>query len=159
MSALMELASRVESATPNDRTGLNAEVAKAVGWQRITPSQMGRGKQGGWISPDDYLGRYSDGRPKLDSLHGTDIHLDPPAFLNSLDSALTLVPEGWNWMAGNRNQPTARAYVENGELAFVGVGMQRNPDQLWFETTAATPALALTAACLRARASMEGAGQ
>lgn len=70
----------------------------------------------------------------------------------SLDAAMTLVPEGWRWTAGHREFPHARGYVENGELAFVGVGTRRNPNRMWFETTAATPALALTAAALRARA-------
>lgn len=68
-----------------------------------------------------------------------------------LDAAVTLVPDGWNWMAGNRNQPIARAYVENGKPAFVGFGMQRNPEKQWFEVVASTPALALLAAVLRAR--------
>jgi len=70
----------------------------------------------------------------------------------SLDAAMTLVPEGWNWMAGNRNQPTARAYVNNGELHFTGAAARKNPAQQWHEVVAATPALALTAAALRARA-------
>jgi hypothetical protein len=66
---------------------------------------------------------------------------------------MTLVPEGWGWMAGNRNSPIARAYVNNGQPAFVGLGgARRNPDLRWHEVTAATPALALTAACLRALA-------
>ena len=74
------------------------------------------------------------------------------SFTASIDAALTLVPEGWNWMAGNRNQPIARAYVENSQMAFVGLGgMKRNPDRQWFECVASTPALALAAAALKAR--------
>jgi len=70
----------------------------------------------------------------------------------SLDAAMTLVPQRWNWMAGNRNHPAARAYVENGQPAFLGYGHARNPARLWFEVVAATPALALCAAALRSRA-------
>ena len=72
----------------------------------------------------------------------------------SLDSAITLVLEGWNWMAGNRNQPLARAYVNNDEMAFEGAGLRRNPKRRWFETIAATPSLALCAAALRSRAAL-----
>lgn len=73
-----------------------------------------------------------------------------------LDAAMALVPDGWGWMAGHREFPHARAYVENRELAFVGLGgARRNPARKWFEVTAATPALALAAAALKARADME----
>jgi hypothetical protein len=65
---------------------------------------------------------------------------------------MTVVPEGWRWMAGHREYPHARAYVEDGKPAFVGFSSQRNPDRHWYEVTAATPALALLAAALRARA-------
>lgn len=72
----------------------------------------------------------------------------------SLDSAITLIPEGWNWGANLRaHQDDAQAWAENGKSAFVGTGFRPNPERQWFDTVAATPALALTAACLRARAS------
>ena len=51
---------------------------------------------------------------------------------------------------GRPNHPSA--YVEDGKPAFVGFSSQRNPDRHWYEVTAATPALALLAAALRARA-------
>lgn len=75
-----------------------------------------------------------------------------PAYTASIDAAMTLVPEGWNWMAGERNQGLCRAYVENDKPAFVGFSSQKNPKRIWHEVTAATPALALTAAALLARA-------
>lgn len=78
-------------------------------------------------------------------------------FTASLDAAMMLVPEGWRWMAGHREHPHARAYVENGAPAFVGAGSRRNPARQWYETTAATPALALCAASLRARAQVREA--
>lgn len=140
-SELLALADRVEAATADDRTGLNNEVAAAVGWQRVTPSQMGRShrSRGGWIAPDDYLGRQSDGRPILDSLHGTTIHRDPPAFIYSLDAAITLVPEGFH---GRLGWCKGAAYAE---LLSAG--------QVHGDTTAAvTIPLAITAASLRALA-------
>lgn len=75
-----------------------------------------------------------------------------PSYTALIDAALTLVPEGWNWMAGNRNQPVARAYVENGAPSFTGIGQRQNPDRVWHEVVAATPALALCSAALRALA-------
>ena len=80
-------------------------------------------------------------------------------FSASLDAAMSLVPEGWNWMAGNRDQPLARAYVNNGQPHFTGAAARRNPACLWFETTAPTPALALCAAALRARATLDLDGE
>jgi hypothetical protein len=77
-----------------------------------------------------------------------------PQYTGSMDWAMTLVPEGWRWMAGHREYPHARAYVENGQLAFIGSGTRRNPARQWFEVTAATPALALCAAALRTRATL-----
>lgn len=76
-----------------------------------------------------------------------------PAYTASIDAAMTLVPEGWNWMAGNRDQPKARAYVNNGQPHFVSA-QRPNPKLRWFEVVAVTPALALTAAALRARAAL-----
>ncbi len=86
-----------------------------------------------------------------DGIEGIGYSSAAPAYTASLNAAMTLVPEGMNWMAGNRNQPLARAYVENGELHFLG-GQAKNPALRWHECVAATPALALCAAALRALA-------
>lgn len=63
-------------------------------------------------------------------------------FVRSLDAAMTLVPGGWDWAAGTAGEATGgHAYlrcVSNGKTEI--------------ETDAATPALALTAAALRAHA-------
>ena len=83
---------------------------------------------------------------------GSKLDKTVPYYTASLEAAMTLVPEGWNWMAGNRDQPVARAYVNNGQLHYAGYGTRRNPKHLWSEVVAATPALALTAAALKARA-------
>jgi hypothetical protein len=135
MSSFEELAERCEQASGDDRTGLNAEIAAVVGWQRITPSQMGRGhrSKGGWIAPEDYSGRHSDGKPILDSLHGTVIHRDPPPFTASLDAAMTLVPDGLTIVLQWR-------FDWRAEVGYANVG------------NAVSGPLALCAAALRARA-------
>jgi hypothetical protein len=62
-------------------------------------------------------------------------------FTASLDAAMSLVPDGYDWILGRTNGGlTVHAEVGNREQIF-----------------AATPALALTAAALRARAAQEQA--
>lgn len=63
---------------------------------------------------------------------------DAPCFTRGLDAALTLVPEGHGWM------------VQRGAYSQVWIGGRRHA-----EAAAVTPALALAAAALRARAAME----
>jgi hypothetical protein len=64
----------------------------------------------------------------------------PAAYTASLDAAMTLVPEGYDWAVFHTNGGlTIHAWCGSREDIF-----------------AATPALALTAACLRARASQGG---
>ena len=63
------------------------------------------------------------------------------AFTASLDAAMSLVPSGWDWSLNGEGNP--KSYVA--ELwVYFGDGEAI--------AKAATPALALTAACLRARA-------
>lgn len=74
--------------------GLDRALAREVqcvlgGWHRITPSQCGR-KRGGYISPDDWIGRLDSGAPILDQLHGTTIHDDVPDVTSSVDAAFAL---------------------------------------------------------------------
>jgi len=128
MGLLEELAVRCEAAS-----ALDVPVLKALNYDILCEL--------GWTSDN-----HDAYRPD-----GSRAPFGVPGYVMLLDDAMTLVPKGWNWMAGNRDQPDARAYVNNGELAFTGAGMRRNPNRAWYETTAATPALALTAASLRAR--------
>ena len=84
-------------------------------------------------------------------------------YTRSLDAALTLVPEGW-WLTLDRyiisddpkpNTRTWRIWLKRmvGDIEGDGpVGSQK------LFATGATPALALTAAALRARAAMEEGG-
>lgn len=75
-------------------------------------------------------------------------------YTTSLDAALQLVPEWWEWQVSNRapKSHAGRAYIHNKESHFVGMGASPNPALKQFEVTAATPALALCIAALKARA-------
>lgn len=77
-----------------------------------------------------------------------------PRYTASIDAALTLVPNGWTWLSSNRAPApkTGRAYLYNNELHFTGIADRPNPAFRGVELTAATPALALAAAGLRAQA-------
>lgn len=78
----------------------------------------------------------------------------PPRYTESIEAALALVPDGWQWQASNRApKPKAgRAYIYNGEPHSVGVGgMRNNPKYRGHEVTAATPAIAMCIVGLMAR--------
>lgn len=61
----------------------------------------------------------------------------------SLDAAMTLVPEGWSWaLLSDHGKPAKAGLQRTGPDSFAAA-----------DSEAATPALALTAASLRARAS------
>lgn len=72
------------------------------------------------------------------------------AYTASLDAAMTLVPEGWGWLV---SQPNAKA-IASGLLKrdTPVMGEVQYGCDLRFAMAAATPALALTAASLRALA-------
>jgi hypothetical protein len=76
-------------------------------------------------------------------LHGKDFTVWPN-FTASIDAAVTLVPEGHRWCCDTMNGNRVSAFVENGA------------NGKWHD--AATPALAICAAALRARAA-DGAAQ
>ncbi|HEV2746295.1 MAG TPA: hypothetical protein VGW34_03230 [Allosphingosinicella sp.] len=99
MSALLELAARVEAATGPDR-----ELDRAI-------------------------------------CLATDPHY-MAEFTKSLDAAMTLVSEGWDW------QVIARA---TGDATGIVYEFEAAPPFRSYNSEAATPALALVAACLRAR--------
>ena len=92
------LIERLEAATVGSRE-LDGVLARHFGWHRVEPRHT-RSKGGGWIAPEDFMGVNSDGSPRLDGLHGTEIHRDPPRLSQSLDAALALaerVLPGWVW--------------------------------------------------------------
>jgi hypothetical protein len=111
---LDSLAERCEAASGADRE-LDADICRASGLSSEQPD-------GAWITclPDGY--RHS---------------INPTSFTASLDAAMSLVPEGFDWSVS----------CEQGRGVAVTISSDRgfSPD-----VSAATPALALTAAALRA---------
>lgn len=125
--SLSDLIARLEKATGPHRE-LDLRIARAHGWRDCGAA---------WARPGE--------------THSS--VWAPPAFTASIEAALTLVPEGWEYHISNRAPAphTGRAYVHNGEMQFIGGGMVRNPKYRGYETTASIPALALCIAALRAR--------
>ncbi len=73
-------------------------------------------------------------------------HMTPARWTASIDATLSLVPDGWKWAlhsADDKAPPTAYCVPDMGRLPW--------PDWVT-DILAATPALALCAAALRARA-------
>lgn len=71
---------------------------------------------------------------------------EPVPFTTSLDAALTLVPEGFTWRVQCDRHGNAESWTENNGGDFGGILA------LDTQTFAATPALALCIAALKARA-------
>lgn len=133
---LLELAERCEKASGPDRE-LDADIWDALG---LSPKYEGRrrAKYGKWARLDGGTYHFAN-----DSAWGS--NCGAPSFTASLDAAMTLVPEGWMdglhlvWSRGLKSERVCMA-----KLRFMRT-----------EGDGATPALALTAASLRARAHQE----
>lgn len=81
----------------------------------------------------------------LDNSEPSEKHPPFPSPTASLDAALTLVPEGWDWcLSRGTGEPAVASMSPADRVSGPCV-------------TCATPALALCAAALRARATKEGA--
>jgi hypothetical protein len=133
-----ELIRRVESATGPSRE-LDAEIWWAV--ERKTAESTY------WSAATGLPRRLPDNSPIPGGLGSTAVKVLAPAYTSSLDAALSLVPAGWDWSlesdTADDNQPirpTASVWRR---------GVHPTMDEMVF---AATPALALAAAALRARA-------
>lgn len=150
---MTDLLARLEVAEAGSRE-LDCLIARHFGWHRVEPRHA-RNKAGGWIAPEDFLGVNSDGSPRLDSLHGTDIHRDPPRLSQSLDAALALaerVLPGWHCHIGNL--PTSDDADHEPHHKFAALLYQPEPyvrNRKDFMEHGATPALALCIAILRAK--------
>ncbi len=137
---LLELADRCERVTGPDRK-LDAEVAAAL--------------QLGFNLPDWALRWTAEWKPTFGGrvvLMHDDGTLGPyfssAKFTASLDDAMILVPEGWEWGVG-RKDATGKPW------AWVGLPLPKKVDwEPMLPANAATPALALCAASLRARAAL-----
>lgn len=77
---------------------------------------------------------------------------DRPPYTTSLDAALTLVAEGWGWAAAELDEGVPSAVTTNRKPQIKPGTLDSNPDKIDFRTKAATPALALCIAALKARA-------
>lgn len=140
--ALLELAEKVEAVTDDWETAdLNADIYAALGYSVLRSSA---GRRPAWRfrghGPFGYASHWESQR----------------RFTRSVDDALKLVPEGWHvsnfrqhwrshrWACDLAQLPSdnqIRAYDNGGTFGVQSEGAE-----------AATPALALTAAALRARA-------
>ncbi len=125
MNPLLELADRVEAATGPDRNidcWIENHLDRAR-FERNRPAPHG----GGWL----------------------DKRVEPKPFTASLDAAMTLVPEGWDW--------STSGYGEDGASAEVWLhGWQDDTKINSF--LAPTSPLCLVVASLRAIASMGSSG-
>lgn len=120
----MTLSERVERLTGADR-GIDGLIFKAM-----FPERDWHEFENGWAS-----------RCPIDN-----VAFDTaPAYTAIIDAAMTLVPEGCLWTVGSEpwDAPRARCYLVE--------GLMNMPDGYGDLVSAATPALALCAAALRAR--------
>ena len=131
-SRMEELAGRVEAASGPDRE-LDADIALAAGIVRERDGLIffGHRDHSVMVLERGYYD-HEGSAPEL------------PHFTSSLDAAMQLVLEGSYWSCG-RDREGAFAWVSRGETRAI----------VKFYS-AATPALALLAACLKARALGEG---
>ena len=124
---IKELAARVE-ALDGDDLHTRVDIALALGWTSKAVGQV--------------IAWYAPGDPHMKA--------GPPQWLTSIDAAMTLVPEGCGWMAGwgqtLPDEPMGGAAITRNARF---IGYDANYDR-FAEGEAATPALALTAAALRA---------
>lgn len=123
----------------DDMRALIARVEAAEGADRELDAEIATATTPGMIRDFEYVG-----------FTGVGDMYPAPAYTASLDAAASLVPSGWHWNTGidwsNANPPTVMgsAIVEHAAGLRSSLGGE-----------AATPALALTAAALRARLAMQ----
>ena len=134
-ATLEALLARVSAGTGPDRE-LDAEIARAIGWKPLYRDDYSK-----WWPPS----AVTDARERKRSiLHHPTQPL--PMFTTSLDAALTLVPDGCEWL--RKTERTMTVY----RVPFDPKEWARHID-----IHAATPARALIAACIKAR--MEALGE
>ena len=126
MADLQSLIQKLEKATEGS-AALNVEI-----WRLAAPKRVARHRS-------DALAFTSKGATEEVKYEAVRSRLEraAPDFTRSLDAALTLVPEGWSW----------RVQSEMGGVPFALVATLDER----FPVSAATPALALCIAALRAR--------
>lgn len=150
---LLSLAARVEKLTGPSKE-VDRAVARVVGWFRVEPRHS-RNRYGGWIAPDDFIGAYRDGSPMLDGLHGTTIWRDPPAWTASVDAVLALIARELPGCGPGFSQDSGLAGKAGACHASIDQSEEDWTYEGWPPVRAATPALALLSAALRAKAAQQ----
>lgn len=128
---LEALAVRCEQATGPDNE-LDRSIARTRGWQHFFVQ-----KDIWWRAPSGVT------------------HGDVPRFTGSLDAAVTLVPDGWDWLTRNDEGQRAFANLTKDFQAVMVIAGGETFDESTgqsFPAYAATASLALCAASLRALA-------
>lgn len=149
---LIALAERVEAATGADReldARIWCEVGNKLGFddppqkhRLMRPLQPRICVMGRW------LGSALDKYPE--DAEGVAYNWRVPRLTSSLDAAVSLVPAGWGWMVSQPNEKAIASGLLKARTPVRGE-VQYGCDQR-FAVAGATPALALTAAALRALA-------
>ncbi len=104
------------------------------------------GVKGPLKAPLPYMLSEAVERPRDLQLLANDDNIDMiPRYTTSLDAAVTLVPEGDIWSVHGSDAPNHKGFAD--------ISTMREPH--YFKADAATPALALCAAALRARAATQ----
>jgi len=132
VSSLLALAERVEGLSGPCRT-TDQDIGCSLGLFEIMPPKNAYVRGIIFAKIEEDGSRTIPGNGDGDALI--------PCFTASLDAAITLVPEGFEWMADNFDGPPGRRCSAN--------VMRKEIDA---RGEAATPALALCAAALKARA-------
>lgn len=131
--ALNALADRVEREEPSrELDAAIAQMASIAHRSRRTARGVNKGRE--WLV--DSHGRVEEWR------HA------PPSYTTSLDAAVTLVPEQWTAWELRSHQAKTRFSADLSRLTECDAGED------WAHGRGATPAAALTAAALRARAAL-----
>ena len=101
-------------------------------------------KTGGYYGWEKSGGSYTKPRDSEGRTHDT---WSAPHYTSSLDSALTLVPEGWAWFVQHIGKP----FTTGSARLWIPAQWTQGIPKEQFVNEAATPALALCIAALRAR--------
>jgi hypothetical protein len=137
-----ELIARLEAATGPDRE-LDAEIA-AVAKVNLPPGCDWAFKFPRWQADHSRHGRVN----VIGNVNGNGdyiaAHFIAPTYTASIDAALTLMPELWNYVIGSPG-------IEETELDKWCVNIAMHPDDRGDLTFAPTPALAICIAALKAR--------
>lgn len=138
-----ELIARLKEATEGSHA-LSWEIAEALGWAKFWAGQTI------YVLPGEHAEKVRAGLDQDWMDWPYEVFSSVPEYTTSLDAALTLVPEGAVW----------HVMTDYGHLRRAKVGPPNNPSAsvykdadrpLFVQADAATPALALCIAALRAR--------